>query len=479
MSEFLYTGKAFINGEFVDTEDKLTVVSAIDGTKIGTVSSLKKEDIDYAYEVANNAFVKWSALAPIDRIAKIKLFADYFIEEKEFLAHIMSLEIAKNYNDCLTEIERTYEYVQETIKVYEEEFINPTVMDESVHSVKGKVGKFYNVPIGVVLAVAPFNYPINLSVAKIVPTLLVGNTVVFKPATYGALVSSQLSKYFEKAGLPAGVFNTVLGKGSVIGDVLVENKHVKGITFTGSTDIGKQIANKAAFKNIVLELGGKDAAIVLEDIDVNAVAKEIVKGAFNYSGQRCTAIKRVIVMNKIADDLVIALKNEIEKLTVGSPLDNCVVTPVIDKKSFEYNMSLIEDALNHSSAKLVTGAKVVGYNLIEPTLFDHVPLSSRIAWEEPFGPILPVIRVNKISEAVAIANASNYGLQGSVFSNNVDKAILIAKHLDTGTVNINRSSSRGPDIFPFVGVKESGFGVQGIRDSLKAMTRVKGIVENY
>ncbi|MBD5445792.1 MAG: aldehyde dehydrogenase family protein [Mycoplasma sp.] len=478
MSEFLYSGKAYINGEFIDTEEKLTVISAIDGSKIGTVPSLKEEDVRYAYQAANNAFLKWSTLSHSDRVNKIKLFAEYFLEEKEFLANLMCLEIAKNYKDSLTEIERTYEYIQQTIEIYEKEFTKPVVMDENIHNIKGKVGKFYNVPIGVVLAVAPFNYPINLGLAKIIPTLLVGNTVIFKPATYGSLVSSQISKYFDKAGLPNGVLNVVIGKGSEIGDALVENKYVKGITFTGSSDIGAKIAQQAAFKNLVLELGGKDAAIVLDDVDVEVVAKEIVKGAFNYSGQRCTAIKRVIVLNKIADELVIALKNEIEKLSVGSPLDNSFIVPLIDKKSFEYNLSLIEDA-KKTGAKLVTGAKVVGYNLIEPTLFDHVPLNSKLAWEEPFGPILPVIRVNKISEAIAITNSSNYGLQGSVFSNNVDKAILIAKHLETGTVNINRSSSRGPDIFPFIGVKESGFGVQGIRDSLKAMTRIKGIVENY
>lgn len=478
MSEFLFSGKAYINGEFIDTQEKITVVSAIDGSIIGSVSSLKKADIDFAYKSANQAFVKWSALSPLDRINRIKLFAEFFIEEKEFLANLMCLEIAKNYNDCLSEIERTYEYIQETISVYQKEFIKPIVMDESVHKVKGKVGKFYQVPIGVVLAVAPFNYPINLGLAKIIPSLLVGNTVVFKPATYGSLVSSYLSKFFDKSAFPIGVFNLVLGRGREIGDALVENELIKGITFTGGSDVGIKIAKSAPLKHLVLELGGKDAAIVLDDINVDAVAKEIVKGAFNYSGQRCTAIKRVIVMNKIADDLVIALKNEIEKLTIGSPLDNSFIVPVIDKSSLEYNLSLIDDA-QKSGAKLVTGAKVVGYNLLKPTLFDYVPLSSKLAWEEPFGPILPVIRVNKISEAIAIANSSNYGLQGSVFSNNVDKAILIAKHLETGTVNINKSSSRSPDIFPFIGVKDSGFGVQGIRDSLKAMTRIKGIVENY
>lgn len=477
MENVFYKGSAYINGKFVDGEKTIPVVSTIDGSTIGSVAALSKQDIDIAFEGANLAFNLWRNLTPSMRIQKIKEFAEYFIAEKEFLAKLMSYEIGKSYNESLKEIERTYQNIFETIEIYEKEFINPTVIDSSVHKVSGKTGYFYNVPIGVVLAIAPFNYPINLGLAKIIPTLLVGNTIVFKPATQGSLVSSQLAKYFHQANFIAGVFNLVTGKGSEIGDYILENERIQGATFTGSSDIGFKLASKLPMKPIVLELGGKDAAIVTNNADVELAAREIVKGAFGFSGQRCTAIKRVLVTKEIADDLLISMIKEAQKLTVGNPFDNADITPLVDKNALDYNINLIDDAIN-TGANLVYGGSVEGYNLLRHTILDNVSTKSKLAWEEPFGPILPIIRVATINEAIAIANASEYGLQGSVFTKDLEEARTIAKYLETGTVNINRSSSRGPDIFPFVGIKKSGFGVQGIRDSLKAMTRVKGVIEN-
>ena len=477
MNNVFYKGSAYINGKFIETEKTIPVVSVIDGTTIGTVSSLSKEGVDLAYEGAYLAFNLWRNVAPKVRVKKIKEFAENFIKEKELLATIMAYEIGKSYKDALTEVERTYKNIYETIEVYEREFIEPTIIGEDVHHVNGKTGYFYNVPIGVVLAIAPFNYPLNLGLAKIIPSLLVGNTVVFKPATQGSLVCSQLAKYFDQASFISGVFNLITGKGSEIGDYIIENKRIAGATFTGSTDIGKKIAAKLPMKPIILELGGKDAAIVTNNADTKLAAKEIIKGAFSYSGQRCTAIKRVLVTREVADELLDHMIKECLNLKVGSPFDNADVTPLIDKKSLDFNLSLINDAVEHG-ANVVYGGTVEGHNLLRHTLIDNVSIKSKLAWEEPFGPILPIIRVSTVNEAIAIANASNYGLQGSVFTKDIEEARIIARYLDTGTVNINRSSSRGPDIFPFVGVKDSGFGVQGIRDSLKAMTRVKGIVEN-
>ncbi|BAC44260.1 NADP-dependent glyceraldehyde-3-phosphate dehydrogenase [Malacoplasma penetrans] len=477
MENTFYKGSAYINGKFVDSEKTIPVISTIDGSTIGSVAALSKKDIDMAFEGAHLAFNLWRNLTPEMRIKKIKEFAEYFIAEKEFLATLMSYEIGKSYNDALKEVERSYENIFETIEVYEKEFVNPSVIGPEVNKIKGKTGYFYNVPVGVVLAIAPFNYPINLGLAKIIPTLLVGNTIVFKPATQGSLVSSQLAKYFDQANFIAGVFNLVTGKGSEIGDYILENKRIQGATFTGSSDIGFKLASKLPMKPLVLELGGKDAAIVTNNADVELAAKEIIKGAFGYSGQRCTAIKRVLVTKEIADDLLIHLIKEAQKLKVGNPLNNPDITPLIDRKAVDFNIDLIDDAINHG-ANLVYGGNIEGYNLLRHTILDNVSTKSKLAWEEPFGPVLPIIRVSTINEAIAIANASEYGLQGSVFTKDLEEARTIAKYLDTGTVNINRGSSRGPDIFPFIGIKKSGFGVQGIRDSLKAMTRVKGIVEN-
>lgn len=328
--------------------------------------------------------------------------------------------------------------------------------------------------VGVVLAIAPFNYPVNLSGAKIDPALIAGNVVMFKPPTQESIFGLLLAKAFEEAGIPAGVFNTITGRGSEIGDYIIEHKEVNFINFTGSTPIGERIGRLAGMGPIMLELGGKDAAIVLEDTDLENAANQIVGGAFSYSGQRCTAIKRVLVVESVADKLAELLQAKVAKLTVGDPFDNADITPVIDNASADFIWGLIEDA-QEKVAQALTPIKRED-NLLWPVLFDQVTKDMKVAWEEPFGSVLPIIRVADTNEAVAIANESEFGLQSSVFTNDFKKAFEIAEKLEVGTVHINNKTQRGPDNFPFLGVKGSGAGVQGIKYSIEAMTNVKSIV---
>lgn len=473
----IYNARVYINGESFSLEDKIEVFSPIDNSLLGTVPSCKKEEIDMAFECANIAFEYWSLIDHEKRIDFVLAFAEELLDKKELIANLMVNEIAKPKKDCIAEIQRTYDYILQTIDYYRSNILIPMIIGESQHNIKGKIGKFYNVPIGVVLAISPFNYPVNLSLAKIIPSILVGNTVVFKPASQGSLIGLAIGEIFAKLNFPKGVVNIVTGKGSEIGDYIISNKHIKGITFTGGTSVGLNIAKSTYMKNLVLELGGKDPAIVLDDIDCSKVAKQIIAGAFNYSGQRCTAIKRVLVLDKIADELVKNLEIEIKKLTFGNPFDNVDIVPMINSKELDYVKLLIDDALSNG-AKLIYGNEIVGHNLLLPTLIDHISLDSKLAWEEPFGPVLPIIRVNSIKEMIDIANQSQYGLQASIFTNNKEIALNISNLLNTGTVNINAPSSRGPDIFPFIGIKNSGFGVQGIIDAMKSMTRLKGVIEN-
>ena len=315
-----------------------------------------------------------------------------------------------------------------------------------------------------------------MSVAKIAPALVSGNTVIFKPATQGAISAVKIIEALDKTGIPKGILNLVTGKGSVIGDFLTEHEGINMISFTGGSETGKHIAEKSKMIPLVMELGGKDPAVVCDDADLNFVAKQIISGAYSYSGQRCTAIKRVLANKEIANELVNILKNEVDKLTVGSPEENSIIVPLIDKKSADYVQGLIDDALA-KGATLVCGNKREG-NLIYPTLLDNVTLDMRIAWEEPFGPVLPVIRVNSDEEAIKIANESEFGLQASIFTQNIDRAFNIAPKLEVGTVQVNGRTERGPDHLPFLGVKSSGMGVQGIRKSIESMTIEKVTVIN-
>lgn len=339
---------------------------------------------------------------------------------------------------------------------------------------KNKISFVTKVPVGIVLAISPFNYPINLPASKIAPALIGGNSVIFKPSTQGAISALHLAYIFQAAGLPPGVLNTITGKASEIGDFLVTHEDINFINFTGSTKVGKHIAVIAGMVPMIMELGGKDAAIILNDADIESTAKDIVAGAFSYSGQRCTAVKRVLVINDIADNLTRELVKNIKLLKVGTPEDGSDITALIDNKAADYVQELIDDAISHG-ATLLCGNKRSG-NLMYPTLFDNVTTDMRLAWEEPFGPVLPVIRVVDIDEAISIANKSEYGLQSSVYTKNIDDAFNIANRLEVGTVQINNKPERGPDHFPFSGTKSSGMGTQGIRYSIEAMTRSKATV---
>lgn len=466
---------ALINGQMHKNDKWVDIMSPTTNEVVGQVPALSKEEINNAYQAAFDAQKSWAQMPLTQRIKVLNQWKELISEHKEKLADLMMLEIAKGKKAAISEIERSVMYIDYTFE--EMKRIHPQAYTGDSWNVKNKLAVFEYVPKGVVLAISPFNYPVNLAISKIIPALVAGNSVVFKAATQGSLTGLYLAQLANEAQIPAGVFNAVSGKGSEIGDILVENPLINVISFTGSPDVGKHIALKSLKVDMILELGGKDPAIVLEDADLEDSANKIIKGAFSYSGQRCTAIKRVLVAAKKKDELVKLLVSKIEKLSVGKPEDDSDITPVIDNKTVKYIQGLIDEALA-KGAKSLIGNKVEG-NLMYPTLIDNVTVDMKLAWEEPFGPVLPIISFSNIDEAISIANKSDYGLQASIFTTNINSALSIAKRLETGTVNINDQTQRGPDHFPFIGIKDSGLGAQGIHDSLISFMRPKGIVFNW
>lgn len=463
-----------VNGEWKSSEKEITIYSPINQEELGTVPAMSQAEVDEAMQAARAALPAWRALSAVERAAYLHKTAAILERDKEKIGTILAKEVAKGIKAVIGEVVRT----ADLIRYAAEEGLRITgqAMEGGGFEAasKNKLAVVRREPVGVVLAIAPFNYPVNLSGSKIAPALIAGNVVMFKPPTQGSISGLLLAKAFEEAGIPAGVFNTITGRGSEIGDYIIEHKEVNFINFTGSTPIGERIGRLAGMRPIMLELGGKDAALVLEDADLEHAAKQIVAGAFSYSGQRCTAIKRVIVLESVADQLATLLQEEVSKLTVGNPFDNADITPVIDNASADFIWGLIEDA-QEKGAQALTQIKREG-NLLWPVLFDQVTKDMKVAWEEPFGPVLPIIRVANVEEAIAFANESEFGLQSSVFTNDFKKAFEIAEKLEVGTVHINNKTQRGPDNFPFLGVKGSGAGVQGIKYSIEAMTNVKSIV---
>ncbi|HEL0020016.1 TPA: NADP-dependent glyceraldehyde-3-phosphate dehydrogenase [Streptococcus equi subsp. zooepidemicus] len=466
--------KNLVNGEWKLSENEIKIYAPATGEELGSVPAMSREEVDQVYASARAALADWRALSYVERAAYLHKAADILVRDAEKIGAVLSKEVAKGYKAAVSEVIRTAEiinYAAEEGLRMEGEVLEGGSFEAAS---KKKIAIVRREPVGLVLAISPFNYPINLAGSKIAPALIAGNVVALKPPTQGSVSGLLLAEVFAEAGLPAGVFNTITGRGSVIGDYIVEHEAVNFINFTGSTPIGERIGKLAGMRPIMLELGGKDSAIVLEDADIALAAKNIVAGAFGYSGQRCTAVKRVLVMESVADQLVAEIKGLVEKLLIGMPEDNADITPLIDTKAADFVEGLVNDAAD-KGAQALTEIKRDG-NLICPILFDRVTTDMRLAWEEPFGPVLPVIRVSSVEEAISISNQSEYGLQASIFTTNFPQAFAIAEKLEVGTVHINNKTQRGTDNFPFLGAKKSGAGVQGVKYSIEAMTSLKSVV---
>ncbi|MBS6007399.1 MAG: NADP-dependent glyceraldehyde-3-phosphate dehydrogenase [Clostridium baratii] len=468
-----------INGTFVNKGDEngIKIVSPIDQSVVGVVHPMSKEEVDDVISIAKEAQKSWREIPTNQKSKLLHNVADLLEERIEEMAEAMIVEIGKDKKSAMSEIKRTADLIRFTADTAEN-IKGESIPGDSFPGFKNdKISIVTREPLGVVLAISPFNYPVNLAASKIAPALMAGNTVVFKPATQGSISGLYLAKAFNESGIPNGVLNTITGRGSEIGDYVVTHKDIDFVNFTGSSEVGKRISRITEMKPLLMELGGKDAAIVLEDADLELAAKNIVAGAFSYSGQRCTAVKRVLVLESVADELVSKVLKSMDTVTTGNPLEgDYIVGPLINTKACDFVESLIKDAVD-KGAKLLKGGNREG-NTIMPTLFDHVTEDMRIAWEEPFGPILPIIRVKSVDEAIRIANESEYGLQSSVFTKDINKAFNVANKLEVGTVQVNNKTERGPDHFPFLGVKASGMGTQGVQYSIEAMSRPKATVIN-
>jgi glyceraldehyde-3-phosphate dehydrogenase (NADP+) len=454
----------------------LEVVSPVDGSTVGHVHEFTPEEIDAVFASAVKHQVRWRDTSLDDRARILVTVADFLEDAIEPLAELIVMEVAKARKDARDEIRRTADFIRFTAEDAKRIIGEARFSDAFPRQSRNKLSVSYRVPLGCVLAIPPYNYPVNLAMSKVAPALIAGNAVVLKPPTQGALVGAAMVDVCHQAGVPVGVLHVVTGRGSRIGDLLVQHPAVDMISFTGSSETGQQLAEKAGMVPLMLELGGKDAAIVLSDADLDATAADIVAGAFSYAGQRCTAVKRVLAVEPIADELVALIAKRVRSLTVGDPREDAAVTPLVDPEAAERAEALVRQAVD-MGAELVVGGGRQG-NLMEPTLVDKVTAGMDLAWVEPFAPVLPVIRVANAEHAVSMANASEYGLQAAIFSRDVDAAMHISLALDVGTVQINGRTARGPDHFPFLGTKASGMGTQGVRFSIEAMTRLKSTVFN-
>lgn len=460
----------FIRGEWKESESgRLAPIynAADDKQLLGRFQEAEASDVHLAVQAAHGAFAQWSAASPTVRADVLLRFADLLETNREELAYRLSAEqgkvLAESFGEVARAVKETRFAAGECLRTGGETL--PSEKGVGSHTVERQ-------PIGVVAAIAPWNFPIVTPVRKIAPALAYGCTVVYKPASATPWCSARLMELLQEAGVPDGVVNMISGRGGTVGDALVEHPLVRGITFTGSTQLGIAIQVKAAQRlaRTQLELGGKNAAIVLDYDHVDVVAKQIVGAAFACSGQRCTAISRVIVLREHAEPLTDAIVREMKRLTVGPAWeDSATIGPLVNRAHLASVRHHVQKALEEG-ARLLFGGEVLEEGVyasgayMRPALLTGVHAGTSAAQEEIFGPVLALIEAEDEDEALEIANGTVYGLASCVFTNRIMTARRFAAALQSGMVHINSGTASEAHI-PFGGLKLSGYGAYSIGSS--------------
>src|SRR5699024_8994673 len=423
------------------------------------------ETVNDAVEAAKKAQKNWALTPAPQRAEVLYTVGNLMKERKERLSQLLTLENGKVIEEARGEVQEGID-----MAFYMEGEGRRLFGQTTPAELNNKFAMSIRAPIGVVGIITPWNFPIAIATWKSFPAIVSGNAVVWKPATETPIMAHELAKIYEEAGLPKGVINVVYGSGSEVGDAMVHHEDIRVISFTGSNDVGRDIAAKCGqqLKKVSLEMGGKNAVIVMDDADLNLAVEGILWSAFGTSGQRCTACSRVIVHEDVKEELEKRLLEEMKTLTIGNGLDKSIkVGPVINKPSLEKISSYIEIGKNEG-AKLIDGGHVLEVgdyangNYFAPTIFTDVKSDMRIAQEEIFGPVVSLIPVKSFEEAIEVNNSVTYGLSSSIFTKDVNQVFAAQRDLDTGIVYVNAGTTGAEIHLPFGGTKGTG---NGHRDS--------------
>ncbi|MEM1975994.1 MAG: aldehyde dehydrogenase family protein [Candidatus Caldarchaeum sp.] len=468
---------SFVGGSWHVSKDKpsFNVVTPIDGTVVAKVQRCGAAEVAEAVKTAKENQHKIRSLAAIDRVEIMEEAAQILKNHVEDIASVITHEMGRPLADSPGEVNAVVERLElsmEDARKISGEYIPGDWSPDTV----GKIAVVLREPVGVVGAIGPFNYPLFIPAAKIIPAVLGANSVVAKPASATPISLLLFARVLQLAGLPDGVLNVVTGP-SEVGAALASHPDVGMISFTGSTEVGKEIARNAVNKRLHLELGGKGYAIVLDDADIDLAARKCVDGALRNAGQRCDAVSMVLVQEQVADEFVEKVLQNVEAWRMGDPRDMSTrLGPLVSASAAKRVNTLVKQSIE-KGAKLAYGGEVDNaYH--QPTVLTNVPEQAPIVWEETFGPVVPIMPVKSDADALSIASRSRYGLDAAVFTNNFYRMWKVAKALTVGEVTINDYPRHGVGFFPFGGVKDSGIGREGIGYSIEEMMVLKTIVFN-
>ncbi len=462
-----------INGKLIDKDDKVAVINPFNNETVDEVPLADAEDVKKAILAASQARRLMERMSS-RKLSRILIDVHQELKENlEDFAKLITLETGKTIRDSRMEMQRSLETIQLSAEECKRVYGETIPMDAAITG-RSVFGFTIKIPLGVVAAITPFNYPVNLAIHKLAPALGAKNSVVFKPSLTAPLAAMKLAEIMGHH-LPPGAVNCVTGKSSEIGDELVTSDLINKISFTGSVATGLSIAHKAGLKKLTLELGGNDPLIVLDDADLDAAVSATMAGSYLNAGQVCIAVKRIIIQDGVADDFVDSLVEQTKKLKVGNPLDpKTDMGPLIDEYAALAVQSKVEDAVD-GGAQLLCGGQRKGA-FYQPTVLDQVQPDMQVVWEETFGPVSPVIRVRTEKEAYQMANYTKYGLQAGIFTQDINRAKRAVKCIEAGSVLVNKQSTFRTDNMPFGGFKLSGIGKEGVKYALDDMTRTKMVV---
>ncbi len=463
--------KLLIDGQWVGGGATLEVKNKYNGEIIGVLPTARKEDLDAALDAAERAEDVMADLPAHKRASILLRTAEIMRERADDLARTVAAEAGKALKFARAEVDRAASVF--TIAAEEAKRLHgETIPLDAVPSGEGYFGYWTRRPVGVIAAISPFNFPLNLVAHKVAPALAAGNTLVLKPATTTPIAAVKLCQILQEAGLPAGAINLVVGSGGTVGEWLITDERVDKITFTGSPEIGRHILAVAGIKKVTLELGNNSPVVVAPDADLDFVAKRCAVGAFYNSGQVCISVQRIYSQKQVFEPFSEKFVKATEAMVVGDPLDERVdVGPMIDSKEVDRIESWVHEAQG-AGANVLTGGKRDG-TVYYPTVLANVDADMKVVAEETFGPVASVISSDDFESALEQANNSKFGLQVGVFTKDVDRVFKAVRKLNFGGVIVNDTPNFRADHMPYGGNRQSGLGREGVKFAMEDMTNIQ------